>query len=169
MLPNFVIQACRIDFVYRIYFWFSFNCACASFKHKVMYLYIWSEMEKWGASLFLKLKYVPPLDPANPLYYRRVLSIYTIYVSGKLGQGGGGTIFSKPKKMSGQTPVWKKYTQMAFKMGSRSPNHSQIFASCHLCKLVQDYYKYRNSFNSIRRDNNKTNANSNVDVIACFT
>ena len=31
-----------------------------------------------------------PLDQANPLYYRRVLSIYTIYVSGKLGQGGGG-------------------------------------------------------------------------------
>ena len=30
----------------------------------------------------------PPFDPANPLYYRRVLSIYTIYVSGKLGQGG---------------------------------------------------------------------------------
>ena len=63
-------------------------------------------------------------------------------------------IFSKPKKMSGQTPVWKKYTEMTFKMGSRSPNHSQIFASCHLCKLVQDYYKHRNSFNIIRCENN---------------
>ena len=102
-----------------------------------------------------KIKYAPPFDPANPLYYRRVLSIYTIYVSGKLGQGGGGgAIFSKPQKMSGQTPVWKKYTLMTFKMGSRSPNHSQIFASCHLCKLVQDNFKYRNNFNSIRCENN---------------
>ena len=36
----------------------------------------------------------PTLDPANPLYYRRVLSVYTIYLNGKLGQGrwneGGG-------------------------------------------------------------------------------
>ena len=63
-------------------------------------------------------------------------------------------MFNKPQKMSGQTPVLKKYTQMTFKMGSSSPNHSQIFASCHLCKLVQDYYKYRNSFNSIRCSNN---------------
>ena len=63
-------------------------------------------------------------------------------------------IFSKPKKMSGQTPVWKKYTEMTFKMGLRSPNHSQIFASYHLCKLVQDYYKYRNSYNIIRCKNN---------------
>ena len=37
----------------------------------------------------------------------------------------------------------EKYTQMTFKMGSRSPNHSQIFASCHLCKLVQDNYTSR--------------------------
>ena len=74
--------------------------------------------------------------------------------------------------MSGQTPVWKKYTQMTFKMGSRSHNNSQIFASCHLCKLVQNYYKYRNSFNIIRYENNSNqrqqfscklqdNANSN--------
>ena len=49
----------------------------------------------------------PHLDPANALYYRRVLPIYTIYISGKLGRGGGGVaIFTKPKKMSGQTPVW---------------------------------------------------------------
>ena len=54
-----------------------------------MYLYIRSEMEKWGASLFLKQKYVPPpLTQQILLYYRRVLSIYTIYVSGKLGRGG---------------------------------------------------------------------------------
>ena len=53
-----------------------------------MYLYIRPEMETWGASLFLKQKYVSPLDPANPLYYKRVLSIYTICVSSKLGQGG---------------------------------------------------------------------------------
>ena len=33
------------------------------------------------------------------------------------GSRGGGTIFSKPKKMSGQTPVLKKYAQMTFKMG----------------------------------------------------
>ena len=55
--------------------------------------------------------------------------------------------------MSGQPPVWKKYTQMTFKIGSGSPNHSQIFASCHLCKLVQDYYKYRNNYNIIRCEN----------------
>ena len=32
----------------------------------------------------------PPLEPANPLYCILVWSIYTIYVSGKLVQGGGG-------------------------------------------------------------------------------
>ena len=32
--------------------------------------------------------------------------------AGSSGVGGGGVIFSKPQKMSGQTPVWKKYTQM---------------------------------------------------------
>ena len=30
----------------------------------------------------------------------------------------------------------------------------KIFASCHLCKLVHDYNKYRNSFNIIRCENN---------------
>ena len=73
--------------------------------------------------------------------------------AGSTGAGGGGVgggaIFSKPKKLSGQSPVWRKYTRMTIKMGSRSPIHSQIFASCYLCKLVQDYYKYRNSFNII--------------------
>ena len=48
----------------------------------------------------------------------------------------------------------EKYAQMTFKMGSMSANDSQIFASCHLCKLVQDYYKYRNSFNIIRCETN---------------
>ena len=71
-------------------------------------------MEKWGASLILK--YPPPLDPANPLYYRRVFSISKIYVSRKLDQGGGA-IFSKLKKMSGQTPVWKNYTQISWGQG----------------------------------------------------
>ena len=32
----------------------------------------------------------PPLEPANPLCCILVWSIYTIYVSGKLVQGGGG-------------------------------------------------------------------------------
>ena len=54
LLHNFAIKACRIDFVYNIYFWFSFYCACASFNHKLMYLYVLSEMEKGGAHLFLK-------------------------------------------------------------------------------------------------------------------
>ena len=102
-----------------------------------------------------KIKVCSLFDPANPLCYRRVLSIYTIYVSGKLGQGRGGglgrvegALFSKPKKMNGQTPVWKKKnTQMTFKMGSMSLNHSQLFA-------LQDYYKYRNNFNIIRCENN---------------
>ena len=147
MLPKFAIQACRIDFVHRIYFWFSFYCACASFKRKLMYLYIRSEMEKMRWFTIFKIKVCSHLDPASPLYYRRVLS-------SALAGSRWGTIFSKPKKMSGQTPVWRKYTQMTFKMGSRSPYHSQVFASCHLCKLVQDYYKYRNSFNIIRCENN---------------
>ena len=60
----------------------------------------------------------------------------------------------------------KKYTQATFKMGSRSPNHSQIFASCHLCKLVQDYYKYRNSLTLLGVLTIAAYANSNVDVIA---
>ena len=80
IVPNLAIKACRIDCVYGIYFWFSFYCASASFINKIMYL-----------------------DPANPLYYRFILSINTMYVSRKLGQGG--TIFSKPKKMCVQNPV----------------------------------------------------------------
>ena len=69
-LPNFAIKACRIDFVYTLYFWFSFNCACVSFNHKFMYLYALSEMGKGGASLFFKIKVYPaPLDPADPLYH----------------------------------------------------------------------------------------------------
>ena len=64
------------------------------------------------------------------------------------------------------------YTQMTFKMGSRSPDHSQIFASCHLCKLVQDYYKYKivlKHYEVLDVKSIATDANSNVDVIACFT
>ena len=152
---NFAIQACRIDFVHRIYFWFSFYCACPSFKHTLMYLYIqWDaplfksksmysppppqpHPTPWPSKSFIPLTCIvslhnickreagsrcvcggggqgviyvltpsphnptPPLDPANPLYHWSVLSIYTIYVSGKLGQGvcvcvGGGALFSKP-------------------------------------------------------------------------
>ena len=63
----------------------------------------------------------------------------------------------------------EKYTQIAFKMGSRSPNHSQIFASCHVCKLVQYYYKYKKVLTLLGVKTIATNANSNVDVIACFT
>ena len=64
------------------------------------------------------------------------------------------------------------YTKMTFKMGSRSPDHSQIFASCHLCKLVQDYYKYKivlKHYEVLDVKSIATDANSNVDVIACFT
>ena len=43
------------------------------------------------ASPFLNSKYVPSLEPANPLYCILVWSIYTIYVSGKLVQGGEHT------------------------------------------------------------------------------
>ena len=126
--------------------------------------------------IIFKIKVCPPPptphpNPANPLYCRRVLSIYTICVSGKLvqGVGGRGTIFSKPKKMSGQTPEWKKYIQMTFKMGSRSPNHSQIFASCHLCKLVQDYYNIEIVLILLGVKTIATNANRNVDVKVYFT
>ena len=54
-------------------------------------------------------------------------------------------------------------------MGSRSHNHCQIFAACHLCKLVQDYYKYRNKLTLLGVKIIATNANNNIDVIACFT
>ena len=38
------------------------------------------------------LSYVPHLDPANPLNgFSNVYNVLTIYVSGKLGQGGMGT------------------------------------------------------------------------------
>ena len=98
LLPNFAIKTCRIDCVYSIYFWFSFYCACVSFYHKLMYLYALSEMEKGGAPLFFKIKVCSPfLDPANPFDHRLISSIYTKYVSGKLGLrgwggGGGGDI-----------------------------------------------------------------------------
>ena len=90
LLPNFAIKACRISFVYSIYFWFSFYCACASFNNNLMYIYTLSETEKRSSSTIFKIKVCcpPPLDPANRLYHRLILSIYTIYVSGKLGQGG---------------------------------------------------------------------------------
>ena len=39
-------------------------------------------------------------------------------------------------------------------MRSSSHNHCQIFAVCTLCKSVQDYYIYRNSFNIMRCENN---------------
>ena len=54
LLPSFAIKAGKIDFVYSIYFRFSFYCACASFNHKLMYLCALSEMENGGAPLFLK-------------------------------------------------------------------------------------------------------------------
>ena len=87
LMPIFAIKACKIDFAYSTYSWFSFYCACASFNHKLMCLHALPEMEKGDAPLFSKQKYVLPLDPANPLYHILILSKYTIYVSGKLGQG----------------------------------------------------------------------------------
>ena len=53
-------------------------------------------------SSFLNSKYVPPLEPANCLYCILVWSIYTIYVSWKLVQGGGGTYF---KIENGDLPI----------------------------------------------------------------
>ena len=50
----------------------------------------------------------------------------------------------------------EKYTQMTFKMGPMLPNYFQIFASSHLCKLVEDNYRYRNNFKIIRCENNNT-------------
>ena len=41
----------------------------------------------------------------------------------------------------------EKYTQMTLKMGSMSHNRCHMFATCHLCKSVQDYYKYGDSSN----------------------
>ena len=55
-----------------------------------MYLYIRSEMEKMRCFTIFKIKACFTLDVANPLYHVRVLSIYTIYVSGNPGRGGGG-------------------------------------------------------------------------------
>ena len=104
-----------------------------------------------------KIKVCSLFDPANPLCYRRVLSIYTIYVSGKLGQGRGEGLgrgrgrvrysVSRRRRMVRLQYGRKKSTQMTFKMGSMSLNHSQLFA-------LQDYYKYRNNFNIIRCENN---------------
>ena len=105
---------CHVStFVYIIYFGFSFYCACVSSKHTLMYLNIRSETKNEVLHYF-KIKVAPAPRPrrANNLYHRLILSIYTIYVSGKLDQGGGGggeggarAIFSKPKKMRGQNPV----------------------------------------------------------------
>ena len=58
---------------------------------------------------------------------------------------------------------------MTLKMGSLSHNHCQIFSECHLCKLVQDYYKYRNSLTLLGVKIIATNANNNIDAIACLT
>ena len=48
------------------------------------------KITKIGSSPFLILKYVPPLDPANPLYCILIWYIDIMHVSGKLGPGGGG-------------------------------------------------------------------------------
>ena len=131
------------------FFVFFFVCLFTVLAHhlNLMHLSIRSEMKKKRkirCPTIFKIKVCsphPPLEQANPLYNRLILSIYTKYVNEKLDQGEGvGKIFSKPKKMSGQNPVWKKFTQMTLKMGSMSHNHCQIFASCHLCKSVEDYY-----------------------------
>ena len=56
-----------------------------------------------------KIKVCSFFDPANTLYYRLVLSVYTTYISGKLGQEGVGlgvrAIFNKPKKVRGQSSL----------------------------------------------------------------
>ena len=44
------------------------------------------KIEKLGSSPFL-IKVCSPLDPVNPLYCILVWSVYTIYISKKLGQG----------------------------------------------------------------------------------
>ena len=133
-------------FFFVFFFLLFFYSACASSKPNASIHPVRNEKKKRKirCPTIFKIKVCsphPPLEQANPLYNRLILSIYTKYVNEKLDQGEGvGTIFSKPKKMSGQNPVWKKFTQMTLKMGSMSHNHCQIFASCHLCKSVQDYY-----------------------------
>ena len=56
-----------------------------------MQTYFRSKITNIGSSPFLILKYVPPLDPANPLYFILIWYIDTTYVSGKLGPGGEHT------------------------------------------------------------------------------
>ena len=63
-----------------------------------------SKIRKIGSSPFSILKYVPPLDPANPLYCILIWYIDTTYVSGKLGPGAGGTYF---KIENGDDPIFK--------------------------------------------------------------
>ena len=108
MLPNFAIRACRTESTYGFLF--------TALEHHLNIINVSILLVRKGKMrcfTIFEIKVCSPLDPANPLYYRHILSIYTtIYVSGKLGQvyvggGGVGTIFSKPQKMSGQTPVWK--------------------------------------------------------------
>ena len=55
-----------------------------------MQTYFQSKITKIESSPFLILKYVPPLDPANPLYCILIWYIDTTYVSWKLGPRGGG-------------------------------------------------------------------------------
>ena len=54
-----------------------------------MQTYFWSKIRKIVSSPFSILRYVPPLDSANPLYCILKWYIDTTYVSGKLGPGGG--------------------------------------------------------------------------------
>ena len=62
-------------------------------------------MEKMRCFTIFKIKECPPLDAANHLYRRNILSIYSIC---KRKAGSTRAIFGKPRKMSGQNPVWKK-------------------------------------------------------------
>ena len=54
------------------------------------------------------LKYAP-LDPANPLYCILIWFIYTIYVSGKLGPGGGGRTYFNNE--NGDDPIFQIFDQ----------------------------------------------------------
>ena len=70
LLPYFPIKACRIDFVYSIYFWFSFYCTCVSFKGAPLFFFCFKKYAPHAPP-----PPPPALNPANPLYHT-----YTVYL-----------------------------------------------------------------------------------------
>ena len=71
--PISAVQACRIEFSHRIYFWFSFYCACTSFKHKSRYPL---RNGKIRCFTIFKMKVCPPPSWPSKSFLLKTCNVY---------------------------------------------------------------------------------------------